>query len=291
MSRRTYPLDLLGASTDANYPSRALPGPGRYTAVNGPRWKDIVPRGCVCDLDARFGITLSGNMVTAWTDGVSGLVFSEATNGPTYSASDTNCGGFPSVTFDGSNDLLTSTAAASFWTFMHNGTPMTFMTSIRPTGTGTVQPVFANRNNLAASIGFFATYSGTVGATERMQFTTSNGAAQVLSFFATGVGTILKDTVGMSGITYTESPAGDIQSVYQDVEALAWGAGLVRNTITTAAAPTASDAAAAARLGQTINGSLKYTGSILRLGIWNVVLSSSEVRALHRRCIRAEMAA
>jgi hypothetical protein len=71
-------------------------------------------------------ITESGNAVSAWTDkSANAYVFQQLTavNKPTTNTRTINS--LNVLDFDGTNDFLTSTAAASTWNFMHNATGCT----------------------------------------------------------------------------------------------------------------------------------------------------------------------
>lgn len=66
-------------------------------------------------LRSDLGITLAGSVLSAWADqSGNGLSFTAAGAGrPTYDSSDADAGNYPSVGFDGTDDLMTSTAVLS----------------------------------------------------------------------------------------------------------------------------------------------------------------------------------
>lgn len=67
----------------------------------------------------------SGSVISRWTDRSANAYFFEpaaTTNAPTRTGTQNSKS---TVVFDGTNDFLTSTAAASTWKFLHDGTPST----------------------------------------------------------------------------------------------------------------------------------------------------------------------
>lgn len=104
------------------------------------------------------GVVVAGSDVTTWTDVIASQTLVQASAGlyPQYSALDSNWGGKPSLSFDGVNDRLISTEAASVYSFLHNTvTPGgTLIVACRPTGTGN-RGIAANASSSIAGIGLY----------------------------------------------------------------------------------------------------------------------------------------
>lgn len=92
-------------------------GSGRPAAA---AWTPASVAGAFAWWDAAVGVTVATG-VSAWVDSIGGYTLAQGTgaNQPTYSAADANMNSLPSLTFDGSNDVLVCTSAASVWKFMH----------------------------------------------------------------------------------------------------------------------------------------------------------------------------
>jgi hypothetical protein len=81
-------------------------------------------------------ITVSGNEVTQWTDrSANAYAFTQGTSTNRPSSGTRTVNGLNVIDFDGSNDRLVSTAAASTWNFLHNPTGNTTFWVFLPDGT------------------------------------------------------------------------------------------------------------------------------------------------------------
>lgn len=79
------------------------------------RCRHFDPReaGAAISLRSDRGVVTSGGFVDSWTSTAGSVVANgSGTARPAFVASDANFGGFPSFTFDGTNDLLTMSAGA-----------------------------------------------------------------------------------------------------------------------------------------------------------------------------------
>lgn len=133
---------------------------------------------------ADLGVTDSSG-VSAWLDQVGTAHANDpgAGNRPTYSASDADINGRASVSFDGSNDVLTF-GVASDWTFLNNGDPSTFWAVFRIIANG--DHAIVNNNNISgANAGFFIYNQGTGQAIYRV--TPGANAAALWSYTSTAL--------------------------------------------------------------------------------------------------------
>lgn len=97
-----------------------------FCRVTGPRTSPISGYELWLDSsDASKFTYSSGSVISAWTDkSANGYVFqpSSTTYAPTRTGTQNSKS---TVVFDGTDDFLSSTAAASAWKFLHDGTPST----------------------------------------------------------------------------------------------------------------------------------------------------------------------
>ncbi|MCC7539219.1 MAG: hypothetical protein IT379_23555 [Deltaproteobacteria bacterium] len=98
-------------------------------AESAPRaWTPETPGGLRCWLEDAFVLTDGDTLVETWIDlsahSDADFTMVSTSNKPTYTASDANFSGRPSIRPDGVNDSFLSVLAASEWRFLHDGTGM-----------------------------------------------------------------------------------------------------------------------------------------------------------------------
>ena len=97
-------------------------------------------------------ITESGGAVSEWRDkSGNGYAFTQATSTAQPTTGTTTQNGLNVISFDGVDDFMVSTAAASEWKFLHDGTEYLFGAVVRRSVAG-VQGFFYSTQNLVGGI-------------------------------------------------------------------------------------------------------------------------------------------
>lgn len=101
-------------------------------------------------------ITTSGSAVTQWNDkSANAYAFTQGT-AAYRPASGTRTQNSLNVLDFGTNDLLLSTAAASTWKFLHDGTDHTILIAFKNDITGATQFILSTHEASSANVGFYA---------------------------------------------------------------------------------------------------------------------------------------
>lgn len=148
-------------------------------------------------------ITSSSGAVSQWTDkSANAYTFTQstATNKPTTGANTINSKNV--ITFDGTNDTLVSSAAASVWKFLNYGTSTVFIVGKKTGGDGNNRVYYGTNTAGSSSVVGMYFYINT-GQTYSMFVTNGNSGQYVVrtsgtSATASGNGEILINTVDTS---------------------------------------------------------------------------------------------
>jgi hypothetical protein len=104
-------------------------------------------------------ITVSGNEVTQWTDrSVNAYAFTQGTSTNRPSSGTRTVNSLNVIDFDGSNDRLVSTAAASTWNFLHNPTGNTTFWVFLPDGSANFSVIAFTNEGSGVQNGFTFQY-------------------------------------------------------------------------------------------------------------------------------------
>lgn len=212
-------------------------------------------------------ISLSGSEVTQWTDKTAnGYAFTQGTsaNRPLSGTRTQNSKNV--IDFDGSNDRLVSTAAASTWNFLHDGTEYTFLVAF-------LQDLDGNGAFLGTSAANFGNRGATHGvlASDRIFSQVATGAsgtravdADVTSFGDMQVFTYLSYTLKPSNATASERVAFRYKN------------GAANKPNSASGAVSASDATNTLALGDASNATtFPFNGVIGEILIYDVALSDA----------------
>jgi hypothetical protein len=131
----------------------------------------------------------SGSVVSSWTDRTTGLIFSQGTVANQPSRSGTQ-NGLPVVVWDGTNDQLVSTAAASQWTYLSNGSGSTTFSVVRSTQTAG-RTFMATVSSLASS---------SIGYTQ--EFVAANGNFETSMYRGASGNVLINDSNAMTVNTF-----------------------------------------------------------------------------------------
>ena len=219
----------------------------------------------------------SGSVVSQWTDkSANGYTFTQSTvaNQPTRTGTQN---GKSTLVFDGSNDVLASTAASSVWKFLHDGSGATAFVVAKQTRTTT----FTNNRVLAtvnygttSEIGVVVGLNTVSPATQIARSTVVvSGASPSLSntFFDSTYAT----SHAVQSIVFDESNATDTN---REIQYLNNGSANLANTNTFA--PSSSNPTATLQLG---NDGVNYAplqGEIAEIIIYPSILSDTNRNAV-----------
>ena len=223
---------------------------------NDPIWWQIP--GAHTALRSDFGLAYAAGVSMTWTDQITGTAtFAQATAAqvPTYAASDAQWGGLPSITFDGTNDNLDSSLAASSWKLLHDGTGVTILAVFHPlvTGGGSADVLLGTTYT---GIGAHLAYDAN--STRGTFVVRDGGVPDVIQLYPT-TGTMPGDVNYAMLATHATADTPDGSLYYPLASSVATGSGT----------PTAADPGATASIGCSPGGTLNpYAGSIVELVVW-----------------------
>lgn len=130
-------------------------------------------------------ISVSGNEVTQWTDKSSnGYTFTQGTSTNRPSSGTRTVNSLNVIDFDGTNDFLSSTAAASTWNFLHNPTGNTVFWVFLPDTTSNYSVIAFTNEGSGVNNGF--TFQYLASSPQNLYYSiTSNTTVCDLSFALT----------------------------------------------------------------------------------------------------------
>jgi hypothetical protein len=213
---------------------------------------------------ADTGITIATG-VSVWTGSIGSrtLVPVGASNTqPSLQATITELNNQPAVRFDGSNDGLVSSAAASTWNRLHDGTPTETWVAMVPRVAAN-RVIIATRTSVGAAVRGFSLDTLSTGTAIRLHI--SNGTAAVVN--ATG-GAVASGTGTYVYGYYEEGRGGNEYAVLADGSAAVTG--------NSAAAPSALDATATLSLGCFGNNTGFNQVDVAEVMIFSAVLTTDE---------------
>ena len=228
---------------------------------------DGLSASMMLDLDARFGVTLVGQDVSNWEDGIGAANdFLEGTNRPVYTAAHADWGGLPNIRYTAANtDRLVSVDAASTWTFLHNGSgsALGFVVRRQEAGIGNFYRLASTANN-SSNVGLWAFF----GSADGVGATVVNGTA---SLFA--VSSLPFDTGQRLSVVVTYSSTAPL-AVYAN--------GVLVASNASAYTPSAAAPTSTLRIGVGSDGSLSpYDGDINAVHAWTRYFSASDAARYH----------
>lgn len=205
-------------------------------------------------LRADTGITLNGGDVAAWANaGALGGSFDQGTpaNQPLWTESDANLNGMPSVTFTAANsDNLQSTLAASAGNFLHDGTGCTVFAVVRVATSGNMC-ILGSRTTAGASRGAIIQHAG---ASNAFQLLISDGATNVVNLIGSSNAAEPLSCAVM--FTHATADTPDCALHYNPTTS---------SRGTASGTPSASNAAAAMRVGATAAPANFLNGSVAEI--------------------------
>lgn len=231
---------------------------GRASAMDG------LSASMLLDLDARFGVNLSGSDVTAWEDAAPAAAndFIEGVSRPAYSASSANWGGLPAITYTAASvDMLNSVDAASAWTFLHNGSGASVALVFRFTGVA-IGRLFSTANALT-NVGMLiqCTADGLV------EFRIRNGASSYQFVGAQGF------PIGSRCTVVYAYKSGELAGYLN-------GTGDIFDN--SAFTPSAAAPTATARIGHGTSGTNPFDGDIVAVHVWTRYFSAADAARYHQ---------
>jgi hypothetical protein len=214
-------------------------------------------------------ISLNGNEVTQWTDKTANAyAFTQgtATKRPASGTRTQNSKNL--IDFDGTDDILTSNAAASTWKFFHDGTEYTiFLAAVQD-----------NQNNgaiLSTNSGSFGNVGAIhlLGATKSLStgVATGNGSVRVID---TGTATNFADLTTFSYASWTLKPSNATAS---ERVAFRWKNGTASKPNTNTGAVSTSDPSQTLSIGHTETFlNIPLNGAIGEIIVYTSALSDAD---------------
>ena len=214
------------------------------------------------DLSSPLTSIVSGAVATLGDASGNGRSVTQGTAAkrPTYTASDANFGGRPSMTFDGVNDFLSRSA------FQWPGTALTVFYLFRAAGVASAdQRIFGARAGMISLTPLFAYLAN---ATLQANIQNPTDGSHV-SLWTLLVGTVAANTTYRGCTTFDITSSSAITSAYVN----GTPAGSLAGSIT----PGASFGSAAFGIGGTDVGSSLFAGNIVDPIVYSRVLSPTEI--------------
>jgi hypothetical protein len=217
-------------------------------------------------------VTESGGTVTAWADqSGNGSNFSEASNGPGYSASHADWSGLPALTFAGTAaDTLVSVLGASAWGFINQGAGATILMVFR--FDADADDYLLSSTSLASSTGFLLRRTA---SNDRMALQV--GAPAFIVHTNSGNDTYPGGSRRMHMIRLQDAASPEVE-LYDASGSLG---------TTSHGTPDAGNPAQTARISgrAAAAGSNPFTGTLVKVALWNKQVSGAEASTLIAQCV------